>query len=124
MDRLYEIITTMDMMVPWQTFGCVLVRVLGMSESDFPFYDASKESKIDRIVARVLEEGNFGKQRGVYRNRGKIYLFNKLLSFIWHIGRTMGLVLVFPKQAFERFAFTITNGFARVWNDAKIRFRR
>lgn len=121
-DSLYEIITTMDMMLPWQAFGCVLVRVLGMPESDFPFYDASKEAKINRILSRVLEEGNFGKQRGMYKKRGKVYLFNKSLAFIGHISRTFGLVLLFPKQAFKRFALTIANGFATVWNDTKIRF--
>ena len=123
-DRLYDIITKMDMMKPWKTFGCVLVRVLGMPESDFPFYEEVSVSKMNKIVDRVLSEGNFGNQRGVYLKRGKVYLFNKTLSFLGHIGRTSGLFFIFPKQAFQRFASTLTNGFAKVWNDTKIRFSR
>ena len=123
-DRLYEIITQMDMIKPWKAFGCVLVRVLGMPEEDFPFYEDVSDSKVNKILSRVLDEGNFGNQRGIHLKRGNIYLFNKILSFLGHIGRTSDLLFVFPKQAFERFALTLSNGFAKVWNDALIRFRR
>ncbi len=123
-ENLYKIIDEMDMMRPWQAFGCVLVNVLGMPKSDFPFYDESRATMQNKIVARVLSEGNFGKERGVNVHRGRVYLFNKSLSFLGHIGRTIELLFVFPKESLQRFAYTFINGFLAVWNDAKIRFGR
>ena len=34
--RLEKFLMDMDMMKPWQSFGCVIVDVLGMPEEEFP----------------------------------------------------------------------------------------
>lgn len=121
-DKLYGIITSMDMLKPWQAFGCVLVKVLGMPQADFPFYDAAREPMLDKILNRVLDEGNFGKERDVYKKRGRNYLLNKTWAMLAHIGRSIGLLFLFPRHSFRQIGHTISNGFAKVWNDAKIRF--
>lgn len=121
---LKKLLEDIDMMVPWQTFGCVLVKVLGMPQDEFPFYDASCERHVQKIVRRMVDEGNFGKERDVYKKRGKIYLINKTWAMFAHIGRTFGLLFLFPRHSFRQIWHTLTNGFAKVFNDAKIRFGR
>lgn len=67
--RLRSILTDMDLMGPWKAFGCVLVDELGLPSSEFPFYDAEAGRKKTRILKRVLQEGNFGKERAYYGDR-------------------------------------------------------
>ena len=119
---LKDILVSLDMLMPWQAFGCVLVTYLGMPAEEFPFYDASRQWMAENIVRRILEEGNFGKERDVYKKRGNIYLLNKAWAMFAHIGRSFGLLFLFPRHSFRQIWHTISNGFAQVWNDTKIRF--
>lgn len=123
-DKLRASLESLDMLGPWQAFGCVLVSYLGMPAEDFPFYDSSQQRKADKIIGRILKEGNFGKERDVYKKRGNIYLLNKAWAMFAHIGRSFGLFFLFPRHSFRQIRHTISNGFAKVWNDAQIRFRR
>ena len=123
-DRLRELIEKMGLMQPWKAFGCLLSDVLGMPSDEFPFYDQSYSAKVAPIVRRILEEGNFGKERVIFKKRGHIYMLNKFRSFFCHIGRSFRLFLLFPSQTFLWFASTMRTGFLAVWNDAKIRFGR
>ena len=122
MESLNTMLRRLDMMKPWQAFGCVLVKYFGMPAETFPFYDPEQEHKAEKIVKRILDEGNFGKERDVYKKRGKIYLINKTWAMFAHIGRSLGLLFLFPRHSFRQIWHTISNGFAKVWNDTKIRF--
>lgn len=128
LDYLQRLLTDMDMMVPWQAFGCVLVDVLGMPEEEFPFFDRAQEVKVAKIIRRVLDEGNFGKERGVFKNRGTNYLLNKTRSFFGHIYKSVDLVRIFPRPVWNQYKNTIVRGFAVVWADFRIKvsglFRR
>jgi hypothetical protein len=115
------ILSSLDMMQPWQAFGCVLVRFLGMPSEAFPFYDSSQEHKAVKILKRILNEGNFGQERSVYKKRGTSYLINKIRAMFAHISRTCGLVFMFPRHSFRQIWHTMSSGFAQVWNDGKIR---
>lgn len=123
-ESLKNILESLDMLEPWQDFGCVLVTYLGMPAEEFPFYESSRGHKAPKIVERILDEGNFGQERGVYKNRGRIYILNKARAMGAHIGRSFGLLFLFPRHSFRQIWHTISNGFAKVWNDAKIRFGR
>lgn len=123
-DSLRDTLVRLDMLEPWQAFGCVLVSYLGMPAEEFPFYDASQQWKAEKIVRRILEEGNFGKERDVYKKRGKIYIINKTWAMFAHIGRSFGFLFLFPRHSFRQIRHTISGGFVKVWNDAKIRFGR
>lgn len=122
MQSLKTTLERLDMLKPWQAFGCVLVKYFGMPAETFPFYDPAQENKAAKIVKRLLDEGNFGKERDVYKKRGKIYLINKTWAMFAHIGRSLGLLFLFPRHSFRQIWHTISNGFAQVWNDTKIRF--
>ena len=117
-ERLHRILTDMDLMTPWQTFGCVLVDRLGMPEDEFPFYDARKRSKVRKIVKRILEEGNFGKEREMYKDRsGEGYLKRKLKSFFLHSGRSLQLFFMFPSHIARQYWYMLSSGVAAVWRD-------
>lgn len=124
LEYLRNLLIDMDMLMPWQAFGCVLVDKLGMPEDEFPFFDRAQEGKTDKILIRVLKEGNFGKERGVYKNRGTNYLLNKTRSFFGHIGKSADLVTIFPKQVWLQYKNTIAVGFNVVWTDFKIRIKK
>lgn len=121
---LRTILESLDMLEPWQAFGSVLISHLGMPAEDFPFYDSSNQRKVSKIVRRLIDEGNFGKERAVYKKRGSIYLLNKTWAMFAHIFRSFGLLSLFPRHSFRQIWHTISSGFAKVWNDAKIRFGR
>ena len=115
-ERLGNILTDMDMMKPWQAFGCVLVEHLGLPVSEFPFYDQAMNTCVNRILSRVLSEGNFGQERDVVTKRGRSYLLNKTRSFFGHITRTAVLLRLFPRQALRQFFYTLASGLAKTKN--------
>lgn len=116
--KLKKIIDDMDMMTPWQTFGCVLVDELGMPEDEFPFYDSRKRSKVSKVIARVLEEGNFGKEREMYKDRSKEgYFQGKVKSLYLHFSRSIQLFIMFPSHTLRQFGYTFRRGMLAVWKD-------
>ena len=83
--KLKKIIGDMNLMTPWQAFGGVLVDKLGLPEDDFPFYDARRWGKVSKIMRLVFEEGNFGKERDMYKDRsGEGYFKGKVKSLYLH----------------------------------------
>lgn len=123
LDYLGKLLEDMGMMRPWQAFGCVLVRELGLPEEEFPFYDKTQEGKVDRILRRVLDEGNFGKQRSIYKKRGTQYLIKKTVAFLAYIGRAVSITFIFPKHSLQYFFSHLFNGFGTVWADLKVKFK-
>lgn len=116
--RLRSILDDMDLMGPWQAFGCVLVDELGLPASEFPFYDDRFGRKKTRILRRVLQEGNFGKERAYYGDRkGESYFVGKLKSLWYHFSRFVSLYIMFPSHAFRQFMHMIRIGFKAVWKD-------
>ena len=128
LEYLGKLLSDMDMMKPWKAFGCVLVKLLGMPEDEFPFYDRRQENKVGKIIRRVLDEGNFGKDRSIFKNRGTNYLLNKTRSLCGHMSKAAALLFLFPDQTFAQFGNTLASGFSAVWTDFRIKvsglFRR
>lgn len=128
LEYLGKLLNDMDMMKPWKAFGCVLVKLLGMPEEEFPFYDRSQEGKVGKIVRRVLDEGNFGKERSIIKNRGTNYLLNKTRSLCGHMSKAAALLFMFPDQTFTQLGNTLAVGFSAVWTDFRVKvsglFRR
>lgn len=120
---LEEMIKTMGMMEPWKAFGCVLVDWLGLPENEFPLFERQDEAKVGKIVSRILEEGNFGRQRDVHTKKNGNYLKDKSRAFFGHITRSARLMTLFPSIVFRRFWLTMYNRFSKVISDAKVRFR-
>lgn len=116
--KLKTIIDDMDLMMPWQAFGCVLVENLGMPADEFPFYDARKGKRVRKIVERILTEGNFGKEREYYKDRnGESYFRGKFKSLYLHFSRSIQLLFIFPTHISRQFWYTFRRGLRAVWKD-------
>lgn len=118
---LRQMLVSMEQLEAWQAFGCVLVDRLGLPEEEFPLFDRKQEGKVEKILRVVLKEGNFGKERSVYKNRSTNYWIYKMQSLIGYMEKALDLVTIFPKPVWNQYRSTIIGGFARVWADITIR---
>lgn len=116
-DYLERILNDMRLMEPWQVFGCLMVDYLGASPEDIPFYDSKKNQKVEHVLKHIFKEGNFGKQAAFGRKRTDNYLYEKWLSFKYHIERYLSLIFVFPKLTLMELWNVLTVGLAQVFHD-------
>jgi hypothetical protein len=118
LQRLESILKEMDMMKPWQCFGCILVEVLGMPAEDFPFYDKMRTGKLNGIMKLVIKEGNFGHERDFYKDRSKeSYFEHKVKSLYYHTLRSLQLFRLFPSHTARQYMYMLTRGINKVWKD-------
>ena len=96
MERLAATLEGTGMMEPWQVFGNVIVEHLGFPEQDFPFY--ARSAKADRVFARIMKEGNFGKDTSYYKGRTSSVLMTKLNSLWFHVSRAVSMMTLFPRH--------------------------
>jgi hypothetical protein len=116
--KLRKILDDMDMMKPWQAFGCVLVDKMGMPAEEFPFYEARRGKKVRKIVDRILTEGNFGQEREFFKNRsGESYFKRKVKSIYLHTVRYVQLFFMFPSHVAREYWSVLCRGVSAVWRD-------
>ena len=92
-------IRKMGLMSEWKAFASLAVDTLGMPVEAMPFYDARFKDKGEKVLRRVLKNGNFGHNNDLsYRSRysGMTYKFvaawRRLKDFV-------SLIPVFPLDA-------------------------
>lgn len=119
LEYLSALLQKMKLMMPWQVFGCLAVDILGMPESEFPFYDSKFRDKAQRVLERIMREGNFGQQTEFVRNPTRGYIYEKLFSLKCYFKRFFGLVSIFPYQSFQQLRYLISDGFVRLFKDMK-----
>ena len=100
LETLRRYLTEMHLMKPWQTFGYLMIHQLGLSETELPFYEASCHRKAQRLYSRIMEEGNFKRERKLKRNRPKRRLWQKLHAFICMFIDFFHIAKIFPGIAF------------------------
>lgn len=120
-EALREIVASMDLLKPWQTFGCLLVDKLGFPAEEFPLYDSSYSVLVDKVAGRILDEGNFGKKRDIFTNKGESYIINKARSFFSHFVRVYEMFSIFPRHSFRQLWHTLGEAVERVWMDIKLK---
>ena len=100
----------MDLMSEWKAFAALAVNTLGMPESAMPLYDpASKWSrKAEKILAFVLETGNFGHNR--HRERPNSYIAKKAQSLWRHTKDNLRQMAIFPLDSLRVWWGVFTNG--------------
>ena len=114
---LEKVLNDLDAMYPWQTFGCIVVDVLGLPQEYFPFYKAQKPRRIELLLERIIMEGNFG-QKGEYsRKHTKSYMAEKVFSLKCHLVRITQLLRVFPRHMVIRVHHMLIEGFRQVSKD-------
>lgn len=114
---LHKVLTDMDLISPWQTFGCVVVDILGLPSAEFPFYDRKYRKNAVRVFERILLEGDMGRETEFIRNGNRGYLFEKYISAKFYIKRFFFLSGIFPSHAVQQLTHSICNGFGRLIKD-------
>lgn len=94
-------IKRMGLMSEWKTFAALAVEWLGMPVDAMPFYDSSArwKRKAKKVVAIVLETGNFGHNidRSYYDKYP--YLIFKIISWWKYTCDSLRHMMIFPRDA-------------------------
>lgn len=96
-------------MKEWESFGAFAVEYLGMPSEAMPFYDSRFKVKGSRILAFVLESGNFGHNRDVSYKQKYPFVIRYAMSF-W----------LYTKLAMQRFAISPRNAIMAWWAIVKL----
>ena len=116
-EYINDIVSGMDLLVPWKTFGCVLVDYLGLPKEEFPLYDSSYSFKARRLLKVIMLQGNLGQSTGYSRRRGDNYLYEKLISLKCHLEIFISEFSLFPLQSLRQAFNMIKVGLAAVFKD-------
>lgn len=112
-DKLYQWITSMHLLKPWQTFGYLLVNNLGLPETEMPFYEPLCSRRARILFSRVMAEGNFLRSNPFKRSKPKGRGMKKLHKFIGIFVNFFQLVIIFPGQAFRELSTAMMKGFRK-----------
>ncbi len=109
-DLLEKRLMNMKLMSEWKAFAALAVDWLGMPEVAMPLYssEAKWKRKAERIIAFVMEAGNFGHKRKHERSGKRIICktqsaWYKMKDFVRH-------TLVFPCDSVKFFVHFVVNG--------------
>jgi len=94
-------IKNMGLMTEWKAFAALSVDYLGMPVASMPLYSSSKKwsQKASRILAFILETGNFGHNRDKsYYDKYPLVIY-KAISLWRNTLDSMRHFMVFPKDA-------------------------
>ena len=101
LEKLRNWINTMRVMKPWQTFGYLLVKHLGLPEAEMPFYDALCRKRAQKLYCQIMKEGNFKRSRSFKHKKTQRRFWHKTYAFISVFKDFFHHVSVFPAQAFH-----------------------
>ena len=118
-ERLHAMLKGMRLLAPWQLFGCIAVRDLGLQEAEFPFYEADCYDKSRRILGIILSEGNFGRGNKPRRERPKGYIAGKAWSLGIHTRRCLRILRIAPAEVCRSYRSILLRGFSVVINDLR-----
>ena len=95
----------MGLMSEWKTFAALAVEWLGMPVEALPLYSSERKwsRKARKVMAIVLETGNFGHNRDMSYYEKYPYLVFKAISWWNYTCDSLRHMMIFPKDA------------ARVW---------
>lgn len=111
-DLLKKRLLSMGLMTEWWSFGSLAVEYLGMPEHAMPFYSSNKrwKKKAEKIIAFILEVGNFGHNRDMSYYDSKTYLKRKAISLWRRIEDVCRHTTIFPVDSLRFFPCMVFNG--------------
>lgn len=116
-DQLRRGLEAMRLMKPWQAFGCLLVRHLGLPESEMPFYSSRQRRRSRKLYNYIMAEGNFGRKEDFKKKRPKGYVLRKLHALACICIDFFRMFKVFPGVAFRELGTSMKQGFVKVGHD-------
>jgi len=114
-DKLRRWLTEMHLMKPWQTFGYLWVKDLGLPETEMPFYDARCHRRAHRLRSIIMEEGNFKRKRSFKYNRPQGKLRQKIHAFGCVVIDSCHTAKVFPDVAFRELCTAMKLGIRKIF---------
>ena len=117
MEQFRRSLEALHLMKPWQSFGYLLVRQLGLPESEMPFYSSKLGHTPDRLYDYIMAEGNFGRDETFKMKQPKGYLLHKAHAFACIFVDFFRMFKVFPEVAFRELGNTLKQGFTKVGHD-------
>ena len=105
-------IKSAGLMSEWKAFGALAVEYLGMPIESMPFYSNKNKwhQKARKIIAIVMETGNFGHNRERAYRGNKSFIVKKLVSFYMHTYDNLRHVSIFPIDSVKVWYGVIKNG--------------
>jgi len=92
-------IKQMGLLSEWQVFASLAVEYLGVPKEAMPLYNPNYKIKGEKVLKRVLKDGNFGHNKDLsYKMRYKGFYY-KIVSLIRRLSGFMGLIKVFPRDS-------------------------
>ncbi|MBQ8957458.1 MAG: nucleotidyltransferase family protein [Bacteroidales bacterium] len=116
LDKLQRWLASMHLMLPWQTFGCLMVEHLGLPDDQMPFYEASCHRRAQKLFARIMEEGNFKRDNNFRRNKPKGRFWHKAHTFLCIFVDFFRLVKIFPRHAFRELQTSFRYGLGKYFH--------
>ena len=121
---LERLLRRMSMLQIWQTFGCVIVRHLGLPKEEFLLYNASQERRGERLYRQLLHDGH-GYRLANKEKGATIHSFpfhrpekNRIAQVLFTLVRipydTFQLAKIFPHLAIRQFFGKIRLGVLKV----------
>ena len=114
LDQLAADLSSLHLMKPWRAFGYLMVKWLGLPESEMPFYDASARRSACKVYRYIMEEGNFKRPKIT-----RTFVPKKINTFINILIDFFRMVRVFPALAFNELANSVKDGFGKIINEKK-----
>ena len=113
-------IRKMGLLSEWKAFGAFAVEYLGMSEKVMPLYDVGGrmddvrwKRKADRILAFVLETGNFGHNREIKRSGN--FFVGKIQAAWFKMGDFARHARLFPLDSVRFFGHYLGDGLVQAY---------
>ena len=116
---LKKMLDNLGFMKPWQVFGCFLVKDLGLSEEEFPFYNNKYVGKVDRVRDYVMTDGNFGVNVLAGQEKRRGYLHGKWVTVKYYVLRYFRMFSLFPKHTILSCYYLMRHGFTQVFKDMR-----
>ena len=101
-EKLHRWLNDLHLMQPWQTFGVLMVKYLGLPETEMPFFDKQCDRKANKLYKRIMEEGNFKRENKFKRHKPKAGFKRKLHAAVGIFVDFFHIVKVFPDTAFRQ----------------------
>ena len=107
LDRLRQWLISMHLMLPWQTFGWLMVAHLGLPEAEMPFYDAARRRRAQRLYVQIMREGNFKRSSNFKPSQAQRPFWHKVNAFVGVFVDFHYRVRVFPAHALREMTTTL-----------------
>lgn len=113
-DDLLRDLKNLNLLRPWQIFGCIVVNQLGLPKEDFPFYTSEYEKISKRVLYLIMQVGNFGFYHLNDKEHPTGFLSGKFNSLLFKQKWVRTVFCLFPKDVSIFYIWYCCNGISNI----------